>query len=147
PFALLRRSGRGRVRPGIGGGGWSPGPTVGGQSTRKGAPGPAAWRAGQVQGTWRRNDRERTGGPGIAMGRSRRPNRVTVNFRGIEHEMNLAICREALVRRQVEGECESMERLAQASGCCRSTASRFFSGRTSLATALAIMDVLKLTFD
>lgn len=61
--------------------------------------------------------------------------------------MNLAVCRQALVWRQVDGGLHSMEGLARASGCSRSTASRFFSGGTSLPTALAIIAVLKLAFD
>ncbi len=83
----------------------------------------------------------------IAPRRTSWPNRTVVSFRSIDHEMDLAACRRALVRRQVEGELDSMEALARASGCSRSTASRFFSGRTSLPTALAIITVLKLTFD
>jgi transcriptional regulator with XRE-family HTH domain len=71
-----------------------------------------------------------------------------VNFRELEYEMDVALCTAALVRRQVEGEIGSMEGLAQAVGCSRSTVSRFFSGRrTSLAVALQILDSLKLRFD
>jgi hypothetical protein len=58
------------------------------------------------------------------------------------------VCQHALVRRQIEGEFDSMEGLAEAVGCSRSTVSRFFSGkRTSLAVALVVLDRLKLTFD
>ncbi len=81
------------------------------------------------------------------MRRSRPLDRTVVSFRGIDHEMNLAVCRQALVRCQVEGELDSIESLARACGCSRSTASRFFSGRTGLSTALAIIAMLKLTFD
>jgi hypothetical protein len=77
-----------------------------------------------------------------------RPKRIVVNFRGIDYEMDLTVCRHALVRRQVDGEFHSMEGLAQAIGRSRSTASRFFSGRqTSLTVTLVILDRLKLTFD
>jgi transcriptional regulator with XRE-family HTH domain len=62
--------------------------------------------------------------------------------------MDLGVCQHAHVRRQIEGEFDSMERLAEAIGCSRSTVSRFFSGkRTSLAVALMVLDKLKLTFD
>jgi hypothetical protein len=77
-----------------------------------------------------------------------RPQRVVVNFDGIDYHMNIAICRLALVRRRVAGEFDSMEALADAIGRSRSTASRYFSGRnTSLAVALAVLDKLKLSFD
>jgi transcriptional regulator with XRE-family HTH domain len=53
-----------------------------------------------------------------------------------------------LVGRQVEGDLDSMERLAVAVGISRSTASRFFSGRpTSLAVTLKILGALRLTFE
>jgi hypothetical protein len=71
-----------------------------------------------------------------------------VNFRGIDYEMDLMVCRRALVRRQVEGDFDSMEGLANAIGRSRSTVSRFFSGRqTSLTVALAVLDKLKLAFN
>ncbi len=82
------------------------------------------------------------------MRRSGRPRRVIANFRGIDYEMNLRACDLALVLRQVEGDFDSMEALANAIGCSRSTASRFFSGRqTSLSVALAMLEKLKLRFD
>jgi hypothetical protein len=82
------------------------------------------------------------------MARRDRPQRGFYNFRGIDYEGNLTVCRIALVRRQVEGEFESMDSLAEAVGCSRSTASRFFSGRAmSLSVTLAILDKLKLSFD
>ncbi len=78
----------------------------------------------------------------------RRPRRAIVNFRGIDHEMNVTVCRMALVRRQVAGEFDSMEGLADAIGRSRSTVSRFFAGRrTSLPVALAVLDKLKLRFE
>jgi hypothetical protein len=78
----------------------------------------------------------------------RRPRRAIVNFRGIDHEMNVTVCRMALVQRQVAGEFDSMEGLAVAIGRSRSTVSRFFAGRrTSLPVALAVVDKLKLRFD
>ena len=78
----------------------------------------------------------------------RRPRRAIVNFRGIDHEMNVTVCRVALVQRQVAGEFDSMEGLADAIGRSRSTVSRFFAGRrTSLPVALAVLDKLKLRFE
>jgi hypothetical protein len=77
-----------------------------------------------------------------------RPRQVTVWYRGIPYTLDLVRCRRALVDRQVEGELDSMERLAGAVGISRSTASRFFSGRaTSLAVTLKILDALHLTFE
>ncbi len=77
-----------------------------------------------------------------------RPLRAIVSFRGIDHEMNVTVCRLALVHRQVAGEFDSMEGLADAIGRSRSTASRFFAGRrTSLAVTLAVLDKLKLEFE
>ncbi len=78
----------------------------------------------------------------------RRPRRAIVNFRGIDHEMNVTVCRMALVQRQVAGEFDSMEGLADAIGRSRSTVSRFFAGRrTSLPVALAVLAKLKLGFE
>jgi hypothetical protein len=78
----------------------------------------------------------------------RRLRRAIVNFRGIDHEMNVTVCRMALVQRQVAGEFDSMEGLADAIGRSRSTVSRFFAGRrTSLPVALAVLDKLKLRFE
>lgn len=82
------------------------------------------------------------------MRRRPRPRKIIANFRGIDYEMDLRVCDLALVRRQVEGDFDSMEALAQAAGCSRSTASRFFSGRqTSLSVALTMLEQLKLRFD
>ncbi len=82
------------------------------------------------------------------MARMAPPRRAIVNFRGIDHEMNVPVLRLALVRRQVAGEFHSMEDLADAIGISRSTVSRFFAGRrTSLTVALAVLDKLKLKFD
>jgi len=70
-----------------------------------------------------------------------------VCYRGIPYLLDLVRCRRALVDRQVEGELDSMESLANAVRISRSTASRFFSGRpTSLAVTLRILDALHLTF-
>jgi len=78
----------------------------------------------------------------------RQPCRAIVNFRGIDHEMNVTVCRMALVRRQVAGEFDSMEGLADAIGRSRSTVSRFFAGRrTSLPVAIAVLDKLQLKFE
>lgn len=41
------------------------------------------------------------------MASMRRPRRAIVNFRGIDHEMNVTVCRTALVQRQVAGEFDS----------------------------------------
>ncbi len=77
-----------------------------------------------------------------------RPRQVTVWYRGIPYTLDLVRCRRALVARQVEGELDSMESLANAVGISRSTTSRFFSGRpTSLAVTLKILDALHLTFE
>ena len=82
------------------------------------------------------------------MARMARPRRAIVNFRGIDHELDIPILRLALVRRQVAGEYESMQELAEAVGCSRSTVSRFFSGRpTSLTIAIDVVDKLKLSFE
>jgi hypothetical protein len=82
------------------------------------------------------------------MRRAGRPKRALVNFKGVDYEMNLAVCQNALVHRQVAGEFDSMESLAQAVRHSRSTVTRFFGGRqTSLAVALAILSKLKLAFD
>ncbi|HKA10197.1 MAG TPA: helix-turn-helix transcriptional regulator [Candidatus Dormibacteraeota bacterium] len=57
----------------------------------------------------------------------------------------LLACRQALIRRQVEGRIVSMESLAEAAGCSRSTASRFFAGRVNnLKTTLLILEQLGL---
>jgi hypothetical protein len=71
-----------------------------------------------------------------------------VNFRGFDYEMNIAVCRRALVQCQVDGELDTMDGLADAIGRSRSTASRFFSGRQmSLTVALAVLAKLKLRFE
>jgi hypothetical protein len=81
------------------------------------------------------------------MGRMSRPKSVKVWYRGIPYLLDLVRCRRALVARQVEGDLDSMESLANAVGISRSTASRFFSGRpTSLAVTLKILDALHLAF-
>jgi transcriptional regulator with XRE-family HTH domain len=62
--------------------------------------------------------------------------------------LNLVRCRHALVMRQVEGELDNMNSLAVKVGVSRSTASRFFSGRsTSLAVTLRILATLRLSFE
>lgn len=78
----------------------------------------------------------------------RRPgSRPIVSFRGMPYEMDAPACRLALIRCQVAGELSSVEDLAQAANVCRSTASRFFAGRASLPTALALLGALHLDFD
>jgi DNA-binding XRE family transcriptional regulator len=77
-----------------------------------------------------------------------RPAHVIVWYRGAPYRLDLVRCRRALVERQVAGELDSMATLAKAVGVSRSTASRFFSGRsTSLAVTLKILNVLHLTFE
>jgi hypothetical protein len=77
-----------------------------------------------------------------------RPKQVIVWFRGAPYKLDLVKCRRALVMRQVEGELDNMNSLARAVGVSRSTASRFFSGKsTSLAVTLRILTVLRLTFE
>src|ERR1700730_7997938 len=69
-----------------------------------------------------------------------RPRHVIVWYRGAPYELDLVRCRRALVMRQVEGELDNMNSLARAVGVSRSTASRFFSGRsTSLAVTLGML--------
>jgi hypothetical protein len=77
-----------------------------------------------------------------------RPSWVIVHYRDTTWKLDLVACRRALVRRQIEGEFDSMEAFAPAVGISRSTASRFFSGRaTSLKVTLAILKALMLEFD
>jgi|SRR5215472_7963720 len=77
-----------------------------------------------------------------------RPRYVTVSYRGIAHQLDLVVCRHALVQCQVRGELDSMHSLAVKVGISRSTASRFFSGRpTSLGVTLKLLDVLHLKFE
>ena len=85
---------------------------------------------------------------GGGMARMNRPHTVVVSYRGMPYQLDLVACRRALVQRQVDGEIDSMESLADACGISRSTASRFFSGRsTSLAFTLRILAVLRLAFE
>jgi Helix-turn-helix len=76
------------------------------------------------------------------------PMTSVTSYRGMPYELDLLACRRALVQCQVEGEFDSMERLAEACGISRSTASRFFSGRhTSLTATLKIAAALHLGFE
>ena len=76
-----------------------------------------------------------------------RPRYVTVRYRSELYLLDLGICRRALVARQVDGDLDSMESLADACDISRSTASRFFSGRaTSLTVTLKILKALHLKF-
>jgi hypothetical protein len=78
----------------------------------------------------------------------RRPTSVIVWLNETPWELDLVVCRRALVLRQVAGDFESMEGLATKVGCSRSSASRFFSGRpASLRLILAILAALKLKFE
>ena len=66
---------------------------------------------------------------------------------GIPYSLDLVRCRGALVNRQVDGDLDSMQSLADAVVISRSTASRFFSGRpTSLAVTLKILDAFHVAF-
>lgn len=79
---------------------------------------------------------------------NRERGRATVQFRGICYDMDLAVCKRALVRCQVAGGLDSVQALAEAIGRSRSTVSRFFAGRpVSLAVAVAVLDRLNLQFD
>ena len=76
-----------------------------------------------------------------------KPTGATVYYRGALYVLDLVLCRRALVRRQVEGELHNMSSLAAAANVSRSTASRFFAGRsTSLAATLRILKALHLEF-
>jgi hypothetical protein len=76
-----------------------------------------------------------------------RPKTVKVWYRGIPFYLDLVRCRHALVKRQVDGDYDSIESLANAVGISRSTCSRFFSGRpTSLAVTLRILDALHVPY-
>ena len=82
------------------------------------------------------------------MARMNRPHTVVVSYRGLLYELDLMTCRRALVNRQVAGDIHSMQSLAASCGISRSTASRFFSGRTtSLAVTLRILAALRLVFE
>jgi hypothetical protein len=82
------------------------------------------------------------------MARMHRPHTVVVSYRGMPYQLDLVRCRRALVNRQVEGDFDSMESLAQACRISRSTASRYFSGRaTSLTVTLTILEALHLKFE
>src|SRR2546423_5676973 len=77
-----------------------------------------------------------------------RPKHVEVWYRGILYRLDLAVCRRALVMRQVEGSFDSMNSLAHTVGISRSTATRFFSGRTtSLKVTLRMLEALRLKFE
>ena len=81
------------------------------------------------------------------MARMNRPHTVVVSYRGMPYRLDLVACRRALVKRQVDGELDSMQSLAGSCGISRSTASRFFSGRnTSLTVTLKILVALHLNF-
>lgn len=76
-----------------------------------------------------------------------KPRYAIISFRGVPYTVDIVMCRKALVRRQVEGELHNMTSLAVAANVSRSTASRFFQGRsTSLAATLRILKALHLEF-
>jgi hypothetical protein len=80
--------------------------------------------------------------------RRRGARKAIVYYRGLPHLLDLAACRQGLVRCQVQGKFASMDGLAEAARCSRSTASRFFAGRpTSLAITLRVLEQLGLGFD
>ena len=72
--------------------------------------------------------------------------RVIVTFRAADYEMDLTICRRALVACIAARDVDSMEGLADMAGVSRSTVFRFFRGRPRLPSALAILECLKLRF-
>ena len=73
---------------------------------------------------------------------------VIIYYRQVPHVVDTVLARRGLIRRQIEGELTNMTSLAVAARVSRSTASRFFSGRsTSLAATLRIFKVLHLEFD
>ena len=77
-----------------------------------------------------------------------KPRQTIIWYRGAPYVLDLVSCRRALVRRQIEGELHNMTSLAVAASVSRSTASRFFSGRsTSLAATLRILTALHLEFE
>lgn len=75
--------------------------------------------------------------------------RITiVYYRQVPHVVDTVLCRRALIRRQIQGELTNMMSLAAAARVSRSTASRFFTGRsTSVSATLRICGALGLTFD
>jgi hypothetical protein len=77
-----------------------------------------------------------------------RPREAIVWYRRVPYRLDLVRCRRALVHRQIEGALDSMWSVALEAQCSRSTASRFFNGRsTSLGITLRILAALKLEFD
>ncbi len=77
-----------------------------------------------------------------------RPKYSEAWYRGLPYRLDLVKCRRGLVARQVDGDLDSMQSMADACGISRSTASRFFSGRaTSLTVTLKILEALHLTFE
>jgi hypothetical protein len=71
-----------------------------------------------------------------------------VYYRGIPHELDLAACNRALVKREVEGAFASVAGLAKVAKVSRSTATRFLGGRrTSLGVALRMVAALGLCFE
>lgn len=73
---------------------------------------------------------------------------VIVFYRRLPHVMNVRVLNRAMRDRQIAGDFDSVEGLADRIKCSRSTVSRFFSGRnTSLAVTLKILGALQLTFD
>ena len=76
-----------------------------------------------------------------------RPTEAIVIYRGSPWRIDLVRCRRALVHRQVDGLYHNMASLAAAANVSRSTASRFFSGKsTSVTATLRILKALKLEF-
>src|SRR5258708_36564953 len=75
------------------------------------------------------HDRRAAGDRALMARMASRPNQVRVRYRGIPYTFDLVTCRRALVKRQVEGELDSMESLANAVGITHSPATRFFPPR------------------
>jgi hypothetical protein len=79
--------------------------------------------------------------------RAAHPGTVRVHYRGVPHDLDLGRCWRALLGCEIEGEFSGMDGLAKRAGCSRSTASRFFSGRSvSLPVTLRILTALGLAF-
>jgi hypothetical protein len=73
---------------------------------------------------------------------------VIVFYRKLPHVMNLRILNRAMRDRQIAGDFDSVEGLANRIDSSRSTVSRFFSGKnTSLTFTLRVLEALKVNFD
>ena len=74
-----------------------------------------------------------------------RPDRVQVSYFGTLYWLDLRACRRALVQRQIQGQLMTIQALATAANLSRSTASRFFAGRShTVSSARRILAALGL---